>query len=76
LAILRAAAAAGVLLVLAPEQTRSALSAIFVGVEDARKSLPGKDEAAAAAMRYCAGNAGACARLTREAADSGQKLRP
>jgi hypothetical protein len=76
LAILRAAAAAGLLLALAPEQTREALSAVFVGVEEARKAAPGKEDAAAAAMRLCAGNPEACSRLAREAVASNPKFRP
>jgi hypothetical protein len=75
-AILRAAAAAGVLLVLAPEQTRDALAAIFLGVEEARKAVPGKDEAAAAALRICAGDATTCARVAKGALESGAKLKP
>jgi hypothetical protein len=76
LAILRAAAAAGVLLVLAPQQTRDALAAIFLGVEEARKAAPTKDDVAAAALRYCAGNAEACSRVVREAVQNGPKLKP
>jgi hypothetical protein len=76
LALLRAAAAAGLLLVLAPEQTRDALSAIFLGVEEARKAAPGKDDVATAAMRLCASDADACARMARDALEAGRKLRP
>lgn len=76
LAILRAAAAAGLLLALAPEQTRGALSAIFLGVEEVGKALPSKEDAAATAMRMCANNAETCARLARGAQDAAPKLRP
>jgi hypothetical protein len=75
-AILRAAAAAGILLVVAPEQTRDALSAIFLGVEDIRKAAPKPEDFTAAAARHCAANPDACARLAREAAEAGRKLSP
>jgi hypothetical protein len=76
MAILRAAAAAGILLVVAPEQTRDALSAIFLGVEEARKAAPRQDDIAAAAARHCAANADSCARMARDAMETGRKLSP
>jgi hypothetical protein len=76
LALFRAAAAAGLLLVLAPEETRNAISAIFLGAEEARKALPGKDEVAAAALKLCADNASTCAAATRGALETSQKLKP
>jgi hypothetical protein len=76
LALFRAAAAAGLLLVLAPEQTREALSAIFLGAQNVQKNLPSKDDAASAAMRLCTANAEACASMARGALDAGQRLKP
>lgn len=76
MAILRAAAAAGLLLAIVPEQTRDALSAIFLGVEEARKATPTREEATAAAVRLCATHADACGRITRDAVEAGRKLSP
>lgn len=54
------AAAAGLLLVLAPEQTRSAIASIFRGAEAARQSVPDAKEVAAAAIAYCRKNPEPC----------------
>jgi hypothetical protein len=70
------AAAAGLLLVLAPEQTRDAVAAIFRGAEDARQALPTKEQLAETALAYCRKNAEACAAAAREAMKAEGKLRP
>jgi hypothetical protein len=76
LALFRAAAAAGVLFVLAPDETRHALAAIFLGAEDVRKALPTREDVADAALRKCRANAELCAGLARGAAESAGRLKP
>ncbi len=67
MALLRAAAAGAILLVLAPEQTRQAVSAILLGVEEVRRAAPSKEDVAAAALAYCRGHAETCARAAQQA---------
>jgi hypothetical protein len=73
LALLRAAAAGAILLALAPEQTRQAVAAIFLGVEEARRAAPTKEDVAAAALAYCRSHPDVC---TRAATEAEKKLRP
>jgi hypothetical protein len=75
-AVFRIAAAAGLLLVLAPEQTRQALASIFRGADDARQAMPSKEQAAEIAFSYCRQNPDACARAVRKAAEVDKPARP
>jgi hypothetical protein len=70
------AAAAGLLLVLAPEQTRSAISSIFRGAEDARQAMPTKEQVAETALGYCRQNAEACAAAARKAIEAQAHIKP
>ncbi len=76
MALFRAAAAAGLLLALAPDQTRHAVHEIFLGVERAGRELPARDELAAAAMRRCGAQPDACAEAIGAAAEAARRLRP
>ncbi len=76
MALFRIAAAAGILLVVAPEQTRQAVASIFRGAEDARQALPTREQAAEAALAYCRRNADACAAAARKAVEAEARLKP
>jgi hypothetical protein len=69
MAIFRIAAAAGLLLVLAPEQSRQAIGSIFATTEQARAAVPTREQAVEAAMAYCRKNAEACMDMGRKAAE-------
>jgi hypothetical protein len=70
------AAAAGLLLVLAPERTREAVSAIFRGADEARQAVPTKDQVAEAVLAYCRNNPELCARAARKATEGERRLMP
>jgi Sec-independent protein translocase protein TatA len=76
LAVFRIAAAAVVLLVIAPEKSRQAISAIFSGAEDARRAIPSKEEVAATALAYCRRNPETCASAAQKAMDAEKRLKP
>jgi hypothetical protein len=76
LALFRIAAAAGILIVLAPEQSRQAIAAIFSGAEDARRALPDPGQAADAALAYCRQNAEICAKAAHKALEAEKRLKP
>jgi tRNA G18 (ribose-2'-O)-methylase SpoU len=76
MALFRIAAAAGLLLVLAPDKTRDAIGAVFRGAEGAREALPTKEQAAAAALAYCRQNAETCAAVAQKAMDAEKRLKP
>jgi hypothetical protein len=76
LALFRIAAAAGVLLVLAPEQSRQAIGAIFGGARDAARAVPTGEEAADAAIAYCRTHPDVCAKAVRKAAEAERRIRP
>jgi hypothetical protein len=75
-AVFRIAAAAGLLLVLAPEQTRQAIASIFRGAEEARQAAPTKEQAAEIALSFCRQNPETCARAVRKAAVAEKPARP
>jgi citrate lyase beta subunit len=66
MAILRAATAAGLLFVLAPEESRQAVAAIVFGADDLRRSLPTRDDAARAALAHCRAQPDLCAEAARK----------
>jgi hypothetical protein len=74
LALFRIAAAAGVLLVLAPEKTREAALAIFRGADEARQAAPTKEQIAETAMTYCRKHPEVCAEALRKAGAADKRL--
>jgi hypothetical protein len=74
-ALFRIAAAAGLLLVLAPEETRKAVASLFQGAEDARRAVPSAEQAAEAAIAWCRREPEACAAVARKASEADAKLR-
>lgn len=76
MALFRIAAAVGVLLVLAPEQTRTAIGTILSGAEETRKALPTREQAADQAISYCRRNPEICAAVAQKAMNLDKKPAP
>jgi hypothetical protein len=76
MALFRIAAAAGLLLAVAPDQTRQAIGALFRQAEDVQRAAPSPQDAAAAALAYCRENPEACMKAAAGAREAERRLRP